>query len=219
MPCIAVTRGGLGDVWLFESLTQADEHALVQFGDAICEAAERITRIWSSLELVRFAKRFGDERLAADMDGQKKLSSFTDRLWNLLVSVAKRPPSDPAEVLRLVAEDRKQTRTSGVIQRSHPSEGSADMADKTETTEKKKGARAAKYSDESVISFGKDAKADKTYGPQADGTYHNAKKAGSGAAARFEKMKPGMTVGQAIAAGVTRGDINWDVKQGFIKLT
>lgn len=219
MPCIAVTRGGLGDVWLFESLIQADEHALVQFGDALCETADRITHIWSNLELVRFAKRFGDDRLAAEMDGQKKLSSFTDRLWNLLVSVAKRPPSDPAEVLRLVSDDRKQTRASGVIQRSHPSEGSANMPDKTEATEKKKGVRAAKYSDDSVISFGKDAKADKNYGPQPDGSFHNAKKAGSGAAGRFEKMKAGMTVGQAIAAGVTRGDINWDAKQGFIKLT
>ena len=95
------------------------------------------------------------------------------------------------------------------------------MADaKTETTEpKKRVARAAKFSDTTVISFGKDEKAGKNYGPQPDGSFHNAKKAGSGAATRFAKMKSGMTVGEAIAAGVTRGDINWDVKQGFIKLT
>ena len=97
------------------------------------------------------------------------------------------------------------------------------MAEKTEKTEKTekapRTARAAKYSDDSVISFGHDAKADKNYGPQPDGSFHNAKKAGSGAAERFAKMKAGMTVGEAIAAGVTRGDINWDAKQGFIKLT
>ena len=224
VPCIVVTRGGLGDVWLFESLTHADEHALVQFGDAICETPERLTRIWNNLELVRFAKRFGDDKLATEMEDKKKLSEFSDRLWNLMLSVAKRPPLDPAEVMSLVAEDRKLTRTTGVIQRSHPSEGNAKMADKTESSEKTskpKGLvpRQSKYAGTSVISFGKDAKADRNYGLQPDGTFHNAKKPGSAAHARFAKMTPGMTVDEAIAAGVTRGDINWDVKQGFIKLT
>lgn len=222
MPCIAVTRGGLGDVWLFDSLKQADEHALVQYGDAICEDESRLTRIWSNLELVRFATRFGEERLAVEMSEKRKLAEYTDKLWNLLVSVAKRPPADPAEVLRLVAEDRKQTRVTGVIQRSHPNEGNAIMADaKTETKEKKAAGvpRQAKFAGTAVISFGRDEKAGKNYGPQPDGSFHNAKKAGSGAADRFAKMKPGMTVDEALAAGVTRGDINWDVKQGFIKLT
>lgn len=222
MPCIAVTRGGLGDVWLFDSLTHADEHALIQYGDAICPDEGHVAKIWSNLELVRFATRFGDERLATEVQGTKKLGEYTGKLWNLLMSVASRPPSDPAEVLRLVAEDRKKTRTTGVIQRSHPSEGSANMAEaqKTETKEKKAGVpRQAKFAGTSVISFGKDEKAGKNYGPQPDGSFHNAKKAGSGAATRFAKMKAGMTVDEAIAAGVTRGDINWDAKQGFIKLT
>lgn len=220
MPCIAVTRGGLGDVWLFDSLKQADEHALVQYGDAICEDESRLTRIWSNLELVRFATRFGEERLAAEMSEKRKIAEYTGKLWNLLVSVAKRPPADPAEVLRLVAEDRKQTRATGLIQRSHPSEGIAIMADaKTEPKEKKAGIRQAKYAGTSVISFGRDEKAGKNYGPQPDGSFHNAKKAGSGAADRFSKLKAGMTLDEAIAAGVTRGDINWDVGQGFIKLT
>lgn len=222
MPCIAVTRGGLGDVWLFDTLIQADEHALIQYGDAIVDSEQRIATVWSTLELVRFAKRFGDDKLAAELDGKKKVSEVTGRLWNLLVSVAKRPPSDPAEVLRLVSDDRKQTRTSGVIQRSHPSEGIGTMAkEPEEKTEKKKvgGARQPKFAGTSVISFGRDAKADKDYGPQPDGSFHNAKKLGSGAATRFAKMKAGMTVDEALAAGVTRGDINWDVGQGFIKLT
>lgn len=226
MPCIAVTRGGLGDVWLFDSLTKADEHALVQYGDALCDGADRIIRIWSPSELVSLAERFSDSRLAQEMSGKKKLSEFTGRLWNLMVSVAKRPPADPAEVLRLVAEDRKKTRTSGVIQRPHPNEGSANMADETEKPKKEKkakgtgpGKRQPKFAGTSVISFGHDAKAGKDYGPQADGSFHNAKKDGSGAATRFAKLKAGMTIDEALAAGVTRGDINWDEGQGFIKLT
>jgi hypothetical protein len=78
--------------------------------------------------------------------------------------------------------------------------------------EKRPAARAAKYSNESVITFGKD-KDGKPYGPD-----NNPKRDGSAAHARFAKYKSGMTIQQALDAGITRGDINWDSKpeQGFI---
>ena len=75
--------------------------------------------------------------------------------------------------------------------------------------------RAAKFDENSVIKFGKDSEG-KVYGPQPDGSFYNAKRAGSGASARFAKMKDGMTVKEALESGVTRADLNWDSKQGFV---
>lgn len=46
----------------------------------------------------------------------------------------------------------------------------------------------------------------------------NPKRAGSKSYDRFECYREGMTVGQAIAAGVTRGDIKWDQEHGHIEL-
>lgn len=45
----------------------------------------------------------------------------------------------------------------------------------------------------------------------------NPKRPGSASFDRFAKYKKGMTVAQAIAAGVTRADIDWDSKRDFIK--
>jgi len=46
----------------------------------------------------------------------------------------------------------------------------------------------------------------------------NPKKAGSASAARFALYKPGMSIGEYIAAGGTRADIKWDLAHGHIKL-
>lgn len=46
----------------------------------------------------------------------------------------------------------------------------------------------------------------------------NPKRAGSAAHARFQGYFGAKTVGAALAAGVTRKDIQWDQKHGFIEL-
>jgi len=228
MQCIAVTRGGLGDLWLFDSLEKADEHALIQYGDALCRGPSDIPKLWSNLELVRIAYRLGEERLALELDGKKRVTEYLERLWNLLVSHAQRPPSDPAEVLRLIALDRQKTRVEGVIQRRHPTEESTKMADEAAATTKTKkaaangeatttGPKTAKFPETGVITFGKDNE-NKTYGPQSDGTFYSPKRAGSAAGNRFLKYKSGMTVKEAMEAGIVRADLNWDTKQGFINI-
>jgi hypothetical protein len=73
-------------------------------------------------------------------------------------------------------------------------------------------ARTARHSVESVITMGKDPEG-KNYGPD-----NNPKRAGSAANTRFALYKSGMTIQQALDAGITRGDINWDSKQGFINI-
>lgn len=83
----------------------------------------------------------------------------------------------------------------------------------TDEVTKTKGIRAAKFAGDSVIHLGKDQN-DKPYGED-----NNPKRAGSAAHDRFKLYRDGMTVDQAIDAGVTRADINWDAKQGFITVS
>lgn len=45
----------------------------------------------------------------------------------------------------------------------------------------------------------------------------NPKRPGTASFDRFAKYKKGMTVAQALAAGITRADIDWDSKRDFIK--
>jgi hypothetical protein len=47
----------------------------------------------------------------------------------------------------------------------------------------------------------------------------NPKKSGSASYDRFAKYREGMTVSEAIAAGVTMADVKWDSERGFIQLT
>lgn len=46
----------------------------------------------------------------------------------------------------------------------------------------------------------------------------NPKKPGSASYERYAKYQPGMTVQEALNAGVTTGDIKWDSERGFITL-
>ena len=47
----------------------------------------------------------------------------------------------------------------------------------------------------------------------------NPKKPGSASYDRFALYKDGMTVSEALAAGVTSGDVKWDSERGFICLS
>ena len=210
MACVAVTRGGAGDFWLFSNLEEADEHALVQYGDAICTGPGDLLNVWRQSEIPDLCRRVGDERLCLEIQGVESLKLQTpllERLWSALVGRASRPP-EPAAVLEQVAQDRRATRAKGVTHRRHPTEKEALMAE----AETRPIARTAKHSVTSVITFGKDAEG-KNYGPD-----NNPKRANSAAHARFALYKSGQTIQQALDAGVTRGDINWDSKQGFIVL-
>lgn len=51
-----------------------------------------------------------------------------------------------------------------------------------------------------------------------DGTIRNPKVAGGAPAKRFALYQDGMTVAQALAAGVTEADVRWDVAHEFIAL-
>jgi len=44
----------------------------------------------------------------------------------------------------------------------------------------------------------------------------NPKRPGSASAMRFENWRPGITVADALAAGLTPGDVAWDLAHGFV---
>ena len=65
----------------------------------------------------------------------------------------------------------------------------------------------------SVIHFLKD-KDGKSYGPD-----HNPKRPGTAGHQRFALYTDGMTVSEALAAGIWGADISWDLGKGFISVT
>lgn len=87
----------------------------------------------------------------------------------------------------------------------------SDTAATTTTAPAASAARQAKFTDTSVINFGKNAE-----GKPYDGSENNPKREGSGAHGRFQLYRDGMTIKEALDAGLSRADINYDSDKGFI---
>lgn len=211
----------------FGGPVQADEHAIVQYGDPILSCARDVRSSMRPSELLRvfpeLASMISGRGMAALRD------PYTlDKIWQTMVSRAVAPPSDPGAVLRQVADDRRATRVSGV--QYHVKIEDMDMTEaqveekavKAKKEKKEKAPKAekpvrpintlAKHAPTSVVTFGNDPEGN-PYGAE-----NNPKRPGSAAHARFNLYVAGKTVAETLAAGVTRPDINWDTKQGFIIL-
>lgn len=87
-----------------------------------------------------------------------------------------------------------------------------------------RGAKATNKADAATQKPGKSAKATakaeklaKDDARKITFVAENPKRPGSASFDRFAKYKKGMTVAQALEAGVTRADIDWDSKRDFIK--
>ncbi len=225
MVCVAVTRGGAGDMWRFASLQAAGDHPLIQLGDALCASGEHVLETFTVIEMSQLAQRLGNPRLAEATRAWQSQAPIADRthyaeqLWDSMRRLTAPPPEDPEEIVRLIRKDRALIRSSGSTVRLHPDERQASSRSKTRnadmTDEKTKTSpiRAKKFSDESVISFGKDAEGN------AYGADNNPKKVGSKAAASFANYVAGETVKDLLArGGTTRNDVNYDVEKGYITL-
>lgn len=64
------------------------------------------------------------------------------------------------------------------------------------------------------ITFGKKEDGKTSY----DGAENNPKRKGSKSFDKFAKYKDGMTVEDAVKAGITGADLSWDSRHGFIKV-
>lgn len=230
---VAVTRNGLGDLWLFDSFEAADRHPIVQYGDVICRGPECIVKNYTRMEMPDLLRRLGDEsfrsevlmRAASPMGYQETMVRYSPRVFDMMCSAARRPPESSDEVVSIIVRDRIASITDRKKERSMTDESTAAAA-----TEEKKASKAAKAPKEpkepkapAVRTFGGFTEGQKItllvdkdgrpYGPE-----NNPKRPGSGSHERFQHYKNGMTVAEAIQAGVTAADLKYDAAHTFIKV-
>lgn len=226
--CLAITRGGWGQVWTFESREAADRHPLIQYGDAILEGHADLADSYPPHRLPAVALRvLGDARQAQDvqqrvndresaLSQERRIALVVGELWDGLVRMAKEPPAQPARICELIVQDRD------LYDRSQPPERTTDMAKAAAAAPKaEKAPKEPKVAAEKKIAghpvtakivFGKD-KAGVEYGAK-----NNPKREGSRSHGAFGLYKSGMTLQKAVDAGVTVGDIRWDLSHGFIAI-
>lgn len=228
--CVAVTRGGWGDVWGFESPQAARSHPIVQEGDAVVASPEDVLEVWNPVFLPRlFTEVLGDRetdaRLRQEIDSAPSPAHSAARCrvgsqeaWTALRRAAQKPPEDPKEIVRRITEDRRLY--DEWYQRETTRRTSVTTA-QTGTTEGKTGAKSEAAKEKKIaghaptakIAFGKD-KDGKSY----NATDNNPKRAGSKSGDRFAKYKAGMTLEQAVQAGVSAADIKWDSEHKYIEI-
>lgn len=228
MVCVAVTRGGWGDVWRFEDRQSADLHPLVQYGDAILEEDDRVTRQYSTHEAGRLLQMIGDERLRQSVlmpihpdrgltESQRveRLAERSEEIFQGLLQISRDPPTDPTEVLRLIRSDRISTIKEGQEMADEKNKTTAAAAPKEPKAPKApREPRAPKYADSAVITMGAD-KDGKKYGGD-----NNPKRAGSNTHTRFGYLRDGLTVGEFVKKcgnqAVAFGDLDYALKHGQI---
>jgi len=91
--------------------------------------------------------------------------------------------------------------TSKKVTKTAPVETTEKVAAPAVTKERKIGMR--KFKDDQIITLL---------------VNYNPKRKGSASAQRFEAYEDEMTVAGALKAGITSGDLSWDVEHGFIKI-
>jgi hypothetical protein len=245
---IAVTRAGRGDVYRFSSVLKADSHPIVQYGDAIIASRTALRQSLTMVECAMAAERVGDKNLGKELrdsltvTSESMILSLMERLWNRLENLAPAPPTNPVEIVTIIVADRVMTRHTGIHLRPRGAfEMTKDAVAKVEAVEevtstnidhveavvgevtatsaaaaaeapKRAIPRDPKFSETSIITLLKD-KDEKQFG--AD---HNPKKPGSASFDRFARYVDGMTVKAAKEAGIQNGDLDNDVKKGFIDI-
>lgn len=241
---VAVTRNGEGDFWWFPDWKTAYTHPLIQYGDVICEGPDFIEKNWTRREfpwllsvlvspverseiLVDFKSKGWDNWL-------RTLDRYRGLLWQKMLDKCQELPTDADTIFatikrdrlapnletRKMAKDPKSTEAATVTETSAgqivsdaaPASGDAAPAAEKGTTKRQPPVREPKYKNDSIITL----LADKDGNPY--GKDNNPKRAGSKSAERFAFYTNGMTVEQAIAAGLTRGDLDFDMQKNFISI-
>lgn len=227
---VAITRMGFGVIYDFPSRLAADDHPLVQYGDPILAGPRDLVANYRPNEFpVLFTlcgrPELGDEFIAQydklPTDHQKRafVEQYAEPLWELVVSTRQTVPADPEQIVALVKEDRKSTRLNppitlkGLTMAKRSKAAEAEVENQVEGEATEKAPRGPRINRDRKITLLSDAEG-KQYG--AD---HNPKRAGSASAARFACYVDGMTVGEALDAGITTADLAWDQKAGFIEVS
>jgi hypothetical protein len=120
--CVAITRAGNGDIWLFPSRSEAQRHPLVQYGDPIMREVDDLFHEYCLLEFPKFLPKIIKpelyQRLMARADelqiaktpervvALRIKEEFGNSIWGALVIAAQPVPGDPDVVIDLVQRDR-----------------------------------------------------------------------------------------------------------------
>lgn len=219
MSCILVDGGGTGRVWRMESERSAYDHVLYTPGDVVCSQETHVLDRWGQWDLPMVARIAGDQRAVAWVEEQAQLlrtdgparAEAASRIWPALLAVAVEPPSEDSELAaELLRSRRRQAQESRAMTDTAP-KAAAKAKDTKDATPKEK--MVAGRPGTSVLRFGKD-KEGKPFGPS-----NNPKREGSATYGRFAKYRDGMTINQALEAGLTEADVGHDMKKGFVVAT
>lgn len=232
MTCVVVSRNGEGDAWVFDTVEAARLHPIPQMDDVYAVSSEQLLDQYGrsarslfrlfpeSLEANRVSEAL-EQWLADRHPRSQDLALETrDAVWDMVRRAASKPPTDPAEIVRIVASDRAAR--EGVVLRSFSRPGDSVAGSSTRGRDLNRESDdemtdAAKrdvfrMADDGVIQFGKDSEG-KAFGPD------NVPKRGDATKELWGKYKAGMKVSDALAAGLSRSNIRRDRRAGYITIT
>jgi hypothetical protein len=212
--CIVLTRNGCGDVWVFSNIKTARLHPIPQIDDVYATSAGNLVEQYGRgliNDLLRFAEGRDRARLIDAFETWRNGASLSpevkELLWSKVYQAGATPPDDPAEIVRIIKEDRL-FREGRVLRSINTGErSSANPATTRKEMEMSEAARRRTDENATITVLGK------------DGNGENPKRAGSKAFDRFALYENGMTVREAKAAGVQATDIAYDFDHKFIELT
>jgi hypothetical protein len=211
--CVAVTRGGLGDCWLFDRRQDAYLHPIVQYGDALVEVPDDLVRQynkleWSSLRVLA-GLHASDYRNMHRREFADLQNIQAPTILEALITRAQRPPLDLQQVCDTVSRDRRMGPVMAKKREDAPQDAVATApAVKNAPPPQVRGPKDVPQ--DATIHFGAN-KEGMQYGP-----HNNPKKAGSKAHDRFAVYQEGMTIAQALEAGITTADLTYDRDHGFV---
>lgn len=226
---VAVTRNGLGDMYIFSSRAEADLHPLVQYGDVVCDGPESVLRQYTRMEIPDLLRRLGDEefrsevlmKAAGSLGWSESVTRYSGRVWEKMQECASPPPTDPGEIVSRIAKDRKLSLVESRVPKEEKRMSNTQQTENTTAEAKEPAAKKEKATPTTIGGFSLASKitmlVDKEGKPY--GKDNNPKKAGSKSAVRFEAYgNGGITVEEAYKAGVSSADFAYDVNKGFIKI-
>lgn len=223
--CVAITRGGNGRPWRFETPLAAHLHPLIQYGDAVLCGPDSVLSEYSIFELPRLLSVIQHSELservltrtetlvASDtatrlvVDILKRENVHTD-IWSALTRVVEVPPDKASEILELVRCDREwdlQHRRSGMAKDKAPA--------KEKVVKEKKDKLVGGHPLTAKLTFGSRKVEDKDVSWGTD-EKNNPKR--GGAATRFALYKKGMTIQAALDAGMSTGNVTHDLEKGYV---
>lgn len=207
-------------MWRFETRTAAFLHPLVQFGDALLCGPEDVSAQYNRVDWHHARRLAGLGDVPAETTtpaGFRRVQELqAPDIFRALERAALAPPQDPQVICSIVAQDRrtgtmakkKETAPAptAVVTPGPAAVVAAEATPRPVVTRGPKGVSA-----DAVIRMCVDTHG-KHYGPD-----NNPKKPGSKTHGRFALYTDGMTIAQALEAGIPTSDMVYDQGHGFIK--